>query len=513
MAVETAKDKIRLSELIGQKQEMLNIDGDVIVNDIKPDVLKVINTNGTLCIYKKEVLNGKIKLEGCVNTYIIYLADDENNSIRTINTSLDFAEFIDMENCTEEMTLEDNIYIKGFETKVLNGRKLHVRAFLDASIKVYLNNEIEAIVDINDNEEDIQMLNSNKNVMSLLGENSSKTVLKDTINLKHEDELAEIMRVDFSISDIETKTSYNKILSKADADVNIMYLTEDNRIKSIRSLIPIMGFVEMPNISENCMCQAKNRLKNVVIKPNNIDEHSIYVEIEIELTCYAYETKDIDIVKDLYSLTSNMNFNKQEINAMTDKKETKAICNIREELNISELQNEKIHGMTTRINLTKQIPRRDKVIYEGEVGVEILFSNNSMESKNINLPLNFEANVEGVNENSKIETAVKVKNEDLVVRENGNVTTNIELEFIIEFVNTKPINVINEVAMEENKQNDIYSMVIYFVKPGDTLWKIAKKFRSRVEDIARVNNIEDENLIKSGQQLYIPKCARRNIAV
>ena len=81
------------------------------------------------------------------------------------------------------------------------------------------------------------------------------------------------------------------------------------------------------------------------------------------------------------------------------------------------------------------------------------------------------------------------------------------------FVNTKPINVINEVSMEENTQNDIYSMVIYFVKPGDTLWKIAKKFKSKIDDIARVNNIEDENLIKPGQQLYIPKFARRNIAV
>ena len=212
MAVETAKDKIKLNQIMGQKQEIITIDGDVIVNDIKPDVLKIINTNGILCIYKKEVLNGKVKLEGCINTYIIYLADDENSSIRTINTSLDFAEFIDMENCTEGMTLDENLCIKGFETKVLNGRKLHVKAFVDANIKVCSNNEVEVITDINNSEDELQMLNCNKNVMSLIGENTSKTVLKDTIDLKTEDELAEIMKVDFSLSDMETKTSYNKIL-------------------------------------------------------------------------------------------------------------------------------------------------------------------------------------------------------------------------------------------------------------------------------------------------------------
>ena len=207
------------------------MDGDVIVNDVKPDVLRVISTTGTLCIYKKEALNGKIKLEGCINTYIIYLADDENGSIRTINTSLDFAEIVDMENCKEQMTLEDNICIKGFETKVLNGRKLHVKAFLDANITISSNNDIEAIVDVKNEEEDIQMLNCKKEVMSLIGENTGKTTLKDTISVNDTDELAEIMKVDFCITDIEPKMSYNKVLVKANANMRVMYLTEDNQIK------------------------------------------------------------------------------------------------------------------------------------------------------------------------------------------------------------------------------------------------------------------------------------------
>ena len=55
-------------------------------------------------------------------------------------------------------------------------------------------------------------------------------------------------------------------------------------------------------------------------------------------------------------------------------------------------------------------------------------------------------------------------------------------------------------------------MVIYFVKKGDTLWKIAKKFKSTIEDIARINNIEDVDKIDIGQQLYIPKYIKKNIA-
>ena len=46
---------------------------------------------------------------------------------------------------------------------------------------------------------------------------------------------------------------------------------------------------------------------------------------------------------------------------------------------------------------------------------------------------------------------------------------------------------------------------IYTVKKGDSLWKIAKKFRSTVDNIAKVNGIEDVDKIEVGQQLFIPR--------
>ena len=49
------------------------------------------------------------------------------------------------------------------------------------------------------------------------------------------------------------------------------------------------------------------------------------------------------------------------------------------------------------------------------------------------------------------------------------------------------------------------SLVIYYVKDGDTLWKIAKKFGSTVEEIARINGIENPDKLNIAQQLFIPR--------
>ena len=58
------------------------------------------------------------------------------------------------------------------------------------------------------------------------------------------------------------------------------------------------------------------------------------------------------------------------------------------------------------------------------------------------------------------------------------------------------------------REEEDYSIIMYIVKKGDSLWKIAKAFGSTVEDIARTNGIEDENLIMPGQKLFIPHYTR-----
>lgn len=511
MVVETAKDNIKLSQIIGQKQEALTIDGDVIVNDVKPDVLKVISTTGTVCVYKKEVLNGKVKLEGRINTYIIYLADDENSSVRTINTSLDFAEIIDLESCKEGMTIDAALCLKGFETKVLNGRKLHVKAFLDVSLKVYKTTEVEAIVDVQNDDQDLQMLNCNKKVLSLIGENTGKTTLKETIKLQNEP--AEIMKVIFGVSNIATKTSYNKVLIKANANINIMYQTEDNRINEVNAVIPVMGFIDMPDVTDTSKCMSKVSLRNLVLRQNNEEENSIYVEADLDLFCKAFETKEINVIEDIYSISHDINQEKQAVRTRQEEFELEDTLKLDEKLTMPDLFYGKVLGVNVIPSLNNVDVRDGKIKYEATLNAEFMVQNeNDVNSVNAQIPFDFELQNSSITNMSNIETEIRVISKNLNV-EDDDVHLSVEMEVNAGVQNEETINFTRKLELIEPKDMDIYSMVIYFVKPGDTLWKIAKQFRSRVEDIARVNGIDDENRIYPGQQLYIPKFSRSKIAI
>ena len=60
----------------------------------------------------------------------------------------------------------------------------------------------------------------------------------------------------------------------------------------LEETIPVVGFLDLTGVSEESICDVKYKVKNVLIKPNNPEEHSILVDIEVEIVCDCYEEKD-----------------------------------------------------------------------------------------------------------------------------------------------------------------------------------------------------------------------------
>lgn len=73
-----------------------------------------------------------------------------------------------------------------------------------------------------------------------------------------------------------------------------------------------MGFIDIKDINDDSVCNIKYEIKNVLIKPNNVEEHSVYVEVELDVYCQAYENKQLAVIQDLYSPTVDLTFEQKE---------------------------------------------------------------------------------------------------------------------------------------------------------------------------------------------------------
>jgi len=147
-------------------------------------------------------------------------------------------------------------------------------------------------------------------------------------------------------------------------------------------------------------------------------------------------------------------------------------------------------------------------MFQGELEVKFIYATNQtcgIGTKEMKIPFDYEMQVTNITANTNISAEIEITSQNFIVGTDGMIEAGVDLCFILDVSNTISINIIDEVNIDETRNKEIYSMVIYFVKQGDTLWNIAKKFGSTVCDIVRVNKIEDENKIYPGQQLFIPK--------
>ena len=506
MVVDTIKEKLCVNKLIATKKEILLIEGDMIVPDSKPDILNTICTSGVECIYKKEVQNDRVRIDGNINTYIMYLSEDSQDKIRGINTSLDFSENIQVPNAQEGMNCVCKTKLKDIEAKVINGRKVGIKATLEVDIKVYSNEEVEIINQL-ENTEGIQMLKEDLQVNSLVGTGENKVFAKDTINIDNIDNLVEILKVNTCICNKDIKISYNKILTKADLEIKIMYLTEDNRINHINTKIPIVGFIDIQNVVDGNTCDANYEIKNLIIKPNSIEEHSIYIEAEIGVNAAVYEEKQINFIQDLYSPIDNLEFNKKKVTTMSRRKNNQEIKQIREKVKLEGIDGKNIIDVDIIPNIQKENILNNKIVYEGELQLKFVVANSNLDidMKNAKLPFEYILETDENSDNISTDTNIDIINKDFIIQDGGDVNINIDMSVNINSYKISSLNIMDEIQKNGEKEQNDYSLVMYIVKKGDTLWNIAKKFNSTVDEIVKINDIKNENIITPGEKLYIPK--------
>ena len=504
--IEAQRENLSINKLIAEKREIIFAEGDMIVPDSKPDILNTICTSGVVSVYKKEAQEGKVRMDGAINTYIMYMPDGTDDTVRGINTTIDFSENINVSNCIDGMNVISDVNVKSIEAKVINGRKVGIKATLEVNLKIYLNEDVEIINEIQ-NENDVQILKEDLMLNSLVGQGETKIYAKDNIQIDNMDNLAEILKAQVCLVDKDVKISYNKVLTKSEAEIKIMYLTEDNRINTINYKIPVVGFIDVQNVTEENICDVQYEIRNIIIKPNSQEEHSIYVEIEIEVVCCVFEEKQINLIQDMYSTSQNLNFEKKQIITMTNKQNITDIKQIREKVTLNDVDGLNLIDVDVVPTIINENKINSKILYEAELNLKFVFQDSRTQIIIKDAKIPFDYTVENLQNGESLNTNcnMEVKNQDFIIKDGGDINCNIDLQVDTNMYRTANLNMIDSIEERGEREEQDYSIVIYIVKKGDTLWNIAKEFGSTVDGIARVNGIEDRNLIMPGQKLYIPK--------
>ena len=481
-------ETIDVNKKILSNSKELELTNEVIVPDIKPDIVNVIDTNGFAYINKQEISNGSFKLDGNTQITIIYLSSEGDT--RSITTNLEFNFKQESTEIKENCLIRYDTQILEMSSKMLNERKIVVDLKLKIKYKIYEKNEVKFYNEF-ENIEALQKQEEVLNLNSIIGSGTSKALIDEKIQVDNLDIISEILKVNIDVSNVESKISYNKILAKGEADIFIIYLTEDGRIGKTNGKFPVMSFIEIPNVKEDNICELDYKMKNVVLKINNSDDHSFSCQAEYEIQAQVFEKKSVNIVNDLYSLKSDLEYTKNEIDLELFENADSENIKIDEKFEMTDIKN--VLDVEIRINILNINSPVAKFKIYGE-------SN----QKNGLIIREFEVPIMAKFESEK-NYQIKIKSKEFSLDVN-NVVVQAQIEVKQESSSFRKISIIQDVKVKENSnKSDDYSVIVYFVKQNDTIWKIAKKFKVSQNTLIRINDLENPDMIYPGDKLYVLK--------
>lgn len=488
------KNTISLNKKMAEKVKQIDVKGDIIVPDTKPDIVNIINTNSNPYIYKEEVSDGKYRFDGNIDTHIIYLS--ENGETKCIQTTLDFMDFIEDNIISSKMSTKYRIEIMNIDTKILNERKISISITLKICFNFFECKDIEYIDDLN-TLSGVEKLQESVNLNTIVAINKIKSSLKEDISIDETEGISEILKSDVSVCNLENKISYNKVLSKADVNIRILYITESAKVGTVEATIPVMNFIDMEKVTDEDVCNTDYKVRNMLFKPNSKEMKSISCQIDFEVGCEVYKQKTIDIVQDMYGINKNITFNQKTIEVQTNINSTREIVNVSENILVEDIRS--VHDVDCRANIINKTPSGNSTNYEGEVCADIYFeTGNNLSVKKAKIPfmVKLDCDTDDIEINF-LKKHFKLNNEDVMC--------DIDMEIKPNSADYRTINIIEDIQEEDYTDDSGYAMIVYFVKDGDTIWNIARDFRVTMDSIIKANNLQDDRKINVGEKLYIMK--------
>ena len=150
----------------------------------------------------------------------------------------------------------------------------------------------------------------------------------------------------------------------------------------------------------------------------------------------------------------------------------------------------------------------DKVVVEGIINVDVLYKTVDEEkyvyTVNEEIPFTSTVEIPGCKIDMQCIGKASLENIDASIEADTiAIKAVVEVYSRVNYVTHKEF-LVDMTSVEGELPEKKASLTIYVIQHGDTLWKIAKKYASTIDDLVKLNNIEDPDVVKVGHKLIIP---------
>lgn len=507
--MELMKETVRLSQTLYKGEARVMAEGDVVVPDIKPDILKLLQVDAVSYITNVETLDGVLNIEGCVDMTILYIPDREGERIRSIGASFEFSHREESKKIIGDIAAEVVSNVIKVDFSAVNSRKVKVKATVNLDYEACGVRETEIPFEVSGNAE---VKREAIKLRSITDISTHRFNIKENLEIPNaQGSVNEILKTDVRISDTDYKPVTGKVVVKGEASICVLYTNEQMDIEFTEAEIPFTEVLDSEDVNEEticdieyCVCGIESRIE----EDSDGDRRIIALDIAAQAQLKAEEEISFDMISDCYipgarTVTEAEDIEIEEIAASPSMQNT-----IREviEFDSKNPKVSEVYNVITRPLVQQVKLQRGKLLCEGKISAYILYlsesSDNPVYSMKKDIPFSYMMECDIPTDGKEAQLKADIRHTSYNLNAAGELELRCILSLSSNIIQKRKIKVIKSIE-GGNEGYEKNGIVIYFVQNGDTLWDIAKRYSVKCGSIKEFNKLEKEDL-SVGKRLFIP---------
>lgn len=514
--MEIKKESVRALRVKSKASSQVTFDEDYNIPDIKPDVGRMIQSKGDMVMDEVRLSDGRAFLRGNLNVDLLYVGEDEGE-IYSLSAKLPMEEIINLEGIAggDKMCLKWEI--EDLSLYVIHSRKLNIKAIVTFYAVVDEPTEIRLPISVGD--ESVSVRKKKVCLMSLHVHKKDTMRVKEDIQLvSNRPNIRELLWHTIEARGIDLRPEDNVVKVKGELAIFVLYAGDDegNPLQWMEYSLPFGGEVECPECRDELIPNIEVSMihQGIEVKPDSDGEERIFqADVVLELDMKMYKEEEHDIVLDVYTpLKECVIHGKKEIlDSLLVRNSSK--CRLTDRVEVKETQGKVLqicHSMG-RIKIDKSAIVEDGILVEGIVLLKVLYiiGNDDMPfySMETMIPFTHVAEARGITKECTyfLQTDMEQLSTTMVDSNELEVKATVGINVLV--LNSREemiIEKVEEQPLDRNKIQNMPGITVYMTGEGDTMWDIAKRFYTTVDEICRINELEGDE-VKPGQPLLLVK--------
>ena len=512
--IDVIKESLQFEQLLSEDCSNTILREEYLIPDTHPDVEKILLVEANPIITNKEIVGAKAIIEGHVEYNVIYIPREDNAAVNSVSYSEKFTNSLDLGESEHKVICEVECKVEHIDASIMNERKISIEGVVQLEWQLYSDTEFDFVKDLQATD-GVEILKENDNINKLASSKEIEMIGKSILRVgMDKPQVSKVLKCSLRLHKKEMKSGEDKVYLGCYCKINILYSGDNtNDIMTLEDDVYVSQDEEMAGVSSSMMPCVNYEIKNtdIVVEEDDLGESRIVnIEFLIGAKISVFSDENISIIKDAYSP-------KFPISTVKDVYKIRSLLGIQSSENIikdniylkeGDLKPEKIINVTGDIIISDKKISDEKVAVEGIIRSDIIYKTN--DENNLyghvsgDTPFTVVLDMIGAKDDMKAVVKSALESLDAIIEANtiavkASITIGVKVfcEVQKEFIS----DVIEGDGEVSNKKS---SIIIYVVGKDDTLWKLAKKYSCTMQELLKINDLEDEDNLQEGEKLIIP---------